>query len=710
MAITRAQQVRQMLEDGGMLVSPSKDGKRPGYRRSNYDSSGGGLRSSSKAPGSAGPMGGGSPKSDREASENRVAAATDTKAMQKAYGIKSQGLTPSQKQARQRGAEQRAGTRQSIKDQGGGGGLGNFFDTIKKFGLPTQRLLYNAFPNNPNTELAFLSGLTQEQVDALNNKELSDLYSAIQDADFAGDLSFEDALGDKYGKLSYDGFRALSQRGIDTNFQDPQGKFGNMDFAEYAARIKGKPGLLFSGNVGNIQTIKNADGTYSFVERSDDRGSSQETDPCKGPNPPAYCFIGEKADETVKAQRNLGGLAPRITGSIYDFTGMADGGRIGAAEGGIMDLETGRQMYFLGKLVKKATRAVKKIVKSPIGKAAILGGAMYFGGGAGGLKSFFGKGSFNPFLMSPDKGSSFGFSGLGKILNKAGLVDLSGGLTLGGKFGLGTLALPFLMGNKQEDEEELNKGPELTMEQLLAIRGNPFATTAPRFEGSKFAFAADGGRIGLKDGTGSKILNFFKPFSRDTKGGKQLEGLLYGSEGIGEILRLLSSSGMFADGGRIGYASGTIPSFREYLKKEGLNLDELDANIFSIMQRAYDRDYPDRPNKLAEGGKPEPVAKKTMPLLDMDGKEMDLRAEGGFVPIGRMEKADDVPARLSKNEFVFTADAVRNAGDGDVDKGAEVMYNMMKNLESGGDVSEESQGLEGARDMFQTSKRLEEVL
>ena len=110
-----------------------------------------------------------------------------------------------------------------------------------------------------------------------------------------------------------------------------------------------------------------------------------------------------------------------------------------------------------------------------------------------------------------------------------------------------------------------------------------------------------------------------------------------------------------------------------------------------------------------EGSK-EPVAKETMPLLDMDGKEMDLREEGGFVPIGRMEKADDVPARLSKNEFVFTADAVRNAGDGDVDKGAEVMYNMMKNLESGGDVSEESQGLEGAREMFQTSKRLEEVL
>ena len=115
---------------------------------------------------------------------------------------------------------------------------------------------------------------------------------------------------------------------------------------------------------------------------------------------------------------------------------------------------------------------------------------------------------------------------------------------------------------------------------------------------------------------------------------------------------------------------------------------------------------------LAEGGstEKEPVAKKTMPLLDLEGQEMDFRQDGGFVPIGRMEKADDVPARLSKNEFVFTAEAVRNAGGGDVDKGAEVMYNTMKNLEAGGEVSEETQGLEGARNMFQTSQRLGEVV
>ena len=97
-------------------------------------------------------------------------------------------------------------------------------------------------------------------------------------------------------------------------------------------------------------------------------------------------------------------------------------------------------------------------------------------------------------------------------------------------------------------------------------------------------------------------------------------------------------------------------------------------------------------------------------LMDLGGLEKDYRAEGGFVPIGKEEKADDVPARLSVNEFVFTADAVRNAGGGDIDRGAEVMENMMKHLEAGGQVSEESQGLAGARDMFAVSERLSEVV
>jgi len=368
-----------------------------------------------------------------------------------------------------------------------------------------------------------------------------------------------------------------------------------------------------------------------------DGGNQQQTDPCLGPNPPAYCNVGndDDDDDTTTPSRNLGGLAPRFAGSIFDFTGLADGGiaRAGAMdggrmmmmanqeeddpEGGIMDLESGRQMYFLGKLVKKATRAIKKVVKSPIGKAALLGGAMYFGGGFGGgkgLSSFFGKGSFNPLKALITKGPQTGMlgsSGLGKIFGNLGLAK-EGALTLGGKLGLGfgiPMALDALgVGKEEEDNSAYEKYMKDMRLDIPALRGR--RNLAAAFDGSTYNYEA------------------------------------------------------YADGGRTGYQEGSK----------------------------------------------EPVAKETMPLIDMDGKEMDLREDGGFVPLGRMERADDVPARLSKNEFVFTADAVRNAGEGDIDKGAEVMYNMMKNLESGGDVSEESQGLEGAREMFQTSQRLEEVI
>jgi hypothetical protein len=67
--------------------------------------------------------------------------------------------------------------------------------------------------------------------------------------------------------------------------------------------------------------------------------------------------------------------------------------------------------------------------------------------------------------------------------------------------------------------------------------------------------------------------------------------------------------------------------------------------------------------------------------------ELDYRAKGGFVPpVGIKEKADDIPAMLSNNEFVFTANAVRNAGGGNVNKGAQKMYGLMKQLEAGGMV------------------------
>jgi hypothetical protein len=265
-------------------------------------------------------------------------------------------------------------------------------------------------------------------------------------------------------------------------------------------------------------------------------------------------------------------------------------------------------MYGLGKLVKKATRAVKKVAKSPIGKAALLYGA-----------------------------TSLGMAGLGQFRAGTGIFSPTGFLK--------SKALPFLVGR-----------PESVI--------SPLGQDIFKREATKGILGAAGKLSPFKAITAASLL--------------PLVGLGTGEESEEEAQAIIDQSGLDIDAIRESY----------------LAEDQYRARRFK-----------------AEGGSmKEPVAKKTMPLLDMGGQEMDLRAEGGFVPIGRMEKADDVPARLSKNEFVFTADAVRNAGDGDVDKGAEVMYNMMKNLEAGGEVSEESQGLEGARRMFQTSQRLEEVL
>jgi len=83
--------------------------------------------------------------------------------------------------------------------------------------------------------------------------------------------------------------------------------------------------------------------------------------------------------------------------------------------------------------------------------------------------------------------------------------------------------------------------------------------------------------------------------------------------------------------------------------------------------------------KYAKGGR---VKRAGGGVMDLGGMEKDYRFNGGFVPIGKYEKKDDVPARLSKNEFVFTADAVRAAGGGSINKGAQKMYNTMKTLEA----------------------------
>jgi hypothetical protein len=149
-----------------------------------------------------------------------------------------------------------------------------------------------------------------------------------------------------------------------------------------------------------------------------------------------------------------------------------------------------------------------------------------------------------------------------------------------------------------------------------------------------------------------------------------------------------------------------INSAVEEAAGDPIKLAAIDQKYNNMLNLVPNTPYPNY-GLYANGGR---IARAEGGLMNLGGMEKDYRAEGGFVPIGKQEKADDVPARLSVNEFVFTADAVRNAGQGDIDKGAEVMENMMKNLENGGTVSEESQGNTGAQDMFSVSERIGEVI
>jgi hypothetical protein len=95
------------------------------------------------------------------------------------------------------------------------------------------------------------------------------------------------------------------------------------------------------------------------------------------------------------------------------------------------------------------------------------------------------------------------------------------------------------------------------------------------------------------------------------------------------------------------------------------------------------RDGIDDRSQKANGGRMDYAMGSEIPVRQnqQGTSELDLRAKGGYIPVGIKEKADDVPAMLSKNEFVFTADAVRGAGNGSINKGAQKMYKLMKSLE-----------------------------
>ena len=439
------------------------------------------------------------------------------------------------------------------------------------------------------------------------------------------------------------------------------------------------------------------------------------------------------------------------------------------AGGGIMTLEEPRQGYFLGKIVKKAKRAVKKVIKSPLGKAALLGGAAYLTGGfmpgGGGL-----KGGFANF-----RNLGSGIAGLfdkGKFLAPLVRADGGAGALSAGKLGLlglggAAIAAPFLMGG--DDEEE---APDTSFTETPASIANiveqaknrdPSLRYLPEPQFVRNFYAADGGlanipREGYKFGEMVEGLSMLTPVGAGMAAGKKVAESIKDDEsmdmaGIGNVMRLFTNERTGFD--RAGFEDMLIQYEDSNAKKRGVKLMDFaldflgissmkEGGLADIPREGYDnggitlasnmendRTLENLFEKYLDMGmssrEAEEAARKEFErmtkgikalnkkrataaeggLMDLGGMEKDYRT-GGFVDLGAKERADDVPARLSKNEFVFTADAVRNAGQGDIDKGAEVMQNMMDNLEAGGTISEESQGMENpAQAMFDQAQMLE---
>jgi len=149
------------------------------------------------------------------------------------------------------------------------------------------------------------------------------------------------------------------------------------------------------------------------------------------------------------------------------------------------------------------------------------------------------------------------------------------------------------------------------------------------------------------------------------------------------------NTGEYANGGRVGYAHGTpeIPKqFLEDLKRKKYE-DMLKEKLDEYKKRQRKRMMAPT-QEAAQGGRVGynmgigPAGLPGIPRMAPDGIEYDMRARGGFQPLGAQEGKDDVNAKLAKNEFVFTADAVRAAGGGSIQKGAQRMYDTMKRLES----------------------------
>ena len=230
-------------------------------------------------------------------------------------------------------------------------------------------------------------------------------------------------------------------------------RFAKMSLTEQNKAYKDYMSDRLSGKTdayGNVSAGYMRDRSGNIIPTGSDRGPQQ-------PIIPITQQIPKSQDDTEEEDFQMA-LAFR-----------ADGGRVpyedGGYTGGIMDLETGRQMYFLGKLVKKAKRAIGKVVKSPLGKIGL--GALAIGsmGGFGGLGGFAKK---------------FGFDAIKKKIAGAGIGKLAG-LSIGGGLLAGALA-----GKGYEDEDgdgfDDNTGFSVEEYRRRGAQGNmPIAFRAGRW-------------------------------------------------------------------------------------------------------------------------------------------------------------------------------------------------------------------------------------
>ena len=401
-----------------------------------------------------------------------------------------------------------------------------------------------------------------------------------------------------------------------------------------------------------------------------------------------------------------------------------------------------RQLYGLGSLVKKITRPIKKILKSPIGKIGLGAlGAYGLGGGfgAGGFK--FGNILGKAGMMRPGQGFGGGKGLLGlfsKAKNALSGSKLFSGLTSGkGLMGIGAasgLLGGLLAKGEDETEEEYQDRIVRLQPYLKQYYGNVGDTFGDQKIGSneledfvtsqsiEYQGAKDGGIIGAGGVTPEEMKKIKK--SAEYKGWKKIYGMSPDAAEShprhSEFLNVLKRVKK-AEGGEVESPAPMeevedeydltmdeemvtptgFEKVRETVKDIAESLYKTTTPMgmgYKMAKAMYDR-LPDiskqaveeygRALKLADEGLQEDEVSETMimvegkkdgGIMNLGGKEMDLRG-GGFVPIGKKERADDVPARLSKNEFVFTADAVRAAGGGSVKKGAQKMYDTMKMLE-----------------------------